>query len=191
MLTIYHLDKSRSSRVIWLAEELGLDYKVEVFKRAPGFLPPPEYKALHPLARAPVLRDGDLVLPETGAIFDYILQRYGNGRLVPKPGSSAYAPYLFWFHFAEGSFMPHFVSLYAMELAGGKDRAALEANPIGKTMLESLGKDVAYADSVLAQQSYLAGDQFTACDIMMCLPFRSVRQFKDRLPAHPHVEALM
>src|SRR6516164_2739900 len=117
MLTIYHLEAPRSGRIIWLAEELGLEYKLETFKRTPQRMAPPEYKALHPLGRSPVIKDGELVLAESGAIFEYILDRHGGGRLVPERSSADHAQYLYWLHFAEGTLMPHFIGLYLMGAA--------------------------------------------------------------------------
>jgi glutathione S-transferase len=185
MLTVYHLEQSRSGRVIWLAEELGIEYTVETFKRTPEFLPPAEYKAVHPLGRSPVIKDGELVLAESGAIFEYLLERYGNDRLVPERHSSAYVQYLFWFHFAEGSMSPHHLALWAIDLADGRDR------PVWQSMVESLAKDIRYVESVLAQQPFLAGEEFTACDILMCLALRAPQQFQMNLPAHPHIDAYL
>src|SRR5262245_15794451 len=128
---------SRSGRVIWLAEELGLQYEVVRFERRPQAPPPAEYKALHPLGRAPIIKDGELMLTESAAIFEYLLGRYGNGQLVPERTSAAYTEYLQWFHFAEGSLSPHHLTLWVMNLAGAK------GCPMWNTMMESLAKDVA------------------------------------------------
>jgi glutathione S-transferase len=185
MLTIYHLEQSRSGRIIWLAEELGLDYAVETFKRPHQAFPPPEYQALHPLGRAPIIRDGDLVPAESGAIFEYLLGRHDDGKLVPEPSSPQYADYLFWLHFAEGSLSPHHLTLWVMDLAGAK------GSPMWDTMMSSLAKDLAYADTVLSKQDFLAGDEFTACDIMMCLALTAPKQFADNLPPHPYIDAYL
>jgi glutathione S-transferase len=185
MLTIYHLEQSRSGRIVWLAEELGLDYKVETFRRPPQALPPPEYQALHPLGRSPIIRDGDLVLAESVAIFEYLLGRHDDGKLVPEPSSPQYPDYLFWLHFAEGSLSPHHLTLWVM------DRAGARGSPMWEMMLASLAKDIAYADSVLARQNYLAGHDFTACDIMMCLALTAPKQFAESLPPHPNVDAYL
>jgi glutathione S-transferase len=191
MLTIYHLEQSRSTRIIWLAEELGLEYRVKTFKRTPTLGASADFKALHPLARSPLIRDADLLLPESGAIVEYLLVRYGNGRLVPEVLSPAYAAYLFWFHFAEGTMMPHFVSLYRAVLSPTQQFQTLKTDPNASAMLESLGSDVAYAESVLSTQPFLAGDQFTACDIMMCLALQSPKKFKELLPSQPGIDAYL
>ena len=94
MITVYHLSKSRSERIVWLMEELGLEYALEVFQREPNGAAPPPMKALHALGKAPVIRDGDTVLAESGAIVDYIVHRHGAGRLAPPPQSASYASYV-------------------------------------------------------------------------------------------------
>jgi glutathione S-transferase len=182
MLTIYHLTTSRSGRIIWLVEELGLQYEVQAFSRTPGTLPPAEYKALHPLGRSPIIKDGDLILAESGAIFEYLLGRYGNGELVPEQNSPEHVKYLYWLHFAEGSLMAHFLAIYALDLAGAKD------HPMRQGMLENLARDLTYAETALAQQPYFAGPNFTACDVMMFLPLLATNQFKNELPPRPLVK---
>src|SRR5919204_1270708 len=105
MLTVHHLGRSQSERIVWLCEELGLDYVLRRYERDPVTrLAPPEYKALHPIGTAPVITDGELVLGESGAIIEYILARYGKGRLARSLGHPEYANYLYWLHFANGSF---------------------------------------------------------------------------------------
>lgn len=185
MLTIYHLEASRSGRIIWLAEELGLEYKVETFKRTPERQAPPEYKALHPLGRSPIIRDGDLVLPESGAIIEYLLARYGQGRLVPATHSPDYPQYLFWLHFAEGSLMAHFVNVYVLDAAGMKQHALREA------VLANFVKDLDYAEAALAKDPFLAGKHFTGADIVTGYGLTAARHFKEGLPQFPHIEAYL
>src|SRR5689334_17661004 len=102
MLTVHHLGKSQSERIVWLCEELGIEYELKRYPRSP-VLAPPEYKALHPIGAAPVITDGDLVLAESGAIVEYILSRYANGRLALTYSHPDFAQYLYWFHFANGT----------------------------------------------------------------------------------------
>ena len=107
MLIVHHLGKSQSERIVWLCEELKLPYELKLYARDPvTMLAPPEYKALHPIGAAPVICDGDLVLAESGAIMEYILARYGNGRLVPAVNDPDFAAHLYWFHFANGTLQP-------------------------------------------------------------------------------------
>jgi glutathione S-transferase len=183
MLTIYHLEASRSGRIIWLAEELGLEYKLETFKRTSQRMAPPEYKALHPLGRSPVIRDGELVLAESGAIVEYLLARYGRGRLVPDVNSPDYAQYLFWLHFAEGTLMAHFIGVYLLDAAGVKDHAMRQG------IVANFAKDLGFAEDVLAKQPFLAGKHFTGADIVMSYGLTAARHFRDSLPPYPHIES--
>src|SRR5215813_11918471 len=105
MITVYHLTTSRSERIVWLLEELGVDYQLERFQREETGAAPEAMKAIHPLGRAPIIRDGDTVLAESAAIVEYILSKHGNGRLAVAPEADAYARYVYWLHFAEGTLM--------------------------------------------------------------------------------------
>src|ERR1700709_1384097 len=105
MLTVHHLGKSQSERIVWLGGEMAIPYKLKNYQRDPvTILAPADYKALHPIGAAPVITDGDLVLAESGAIVDYIIAKYGNGRLALKSDNPDFAQYLYWFHFANGTF---------------------------------------------------------------------------------------
>jgi glutathione S-transferase len=165
MLTIIHLETSRSDRLIWLLEELGHEYEIQTFERDPETQrSPAEMKALHPYAKAPMLRDGDRVLIESGAIFEYVMGRYGDAGLVPKPEDADWPDYLQWFHFAEGSAMlpillDHF---QAAGLAGPPGESGLAA--MARSGMDQL---YAYIESVLSERTWLAGDRFTAADVMM------------------------
>ncbi|HEY2248655.1 MAG TPA: glutathione S-transferase, partial [Bradyrhizobium sp.] len=104
MLTVHHLGKSQSERIVWLCEELEIAYELKHTSRdAKTMLAPPDYKALHPIGAAPVITDGELVLAESGAIVDYIMARYGKGRLTVAPDDPGFAQFLYWFHFANGT----------------------------------------------------------------------------------------
>jgi glutathione S-transferase len=169
MLTVYHLETSRSDRVIWLLEELGLEYKVVTFDRDPKTMrAPAEMKALHPLAKAPMLGDGDRILIESGAIFEYVLGRYGDqpGRpqLAPKPSDPDWPDYLQWLHFAEGSAMLPML-LDHFEKAG-------MCGPVGSSQIAGMARSemdrlFKALDGILAKQEWMAGPRFTAADCMM------------------------
>lgn len=165
MLTIIHLGNSRSDRLIWLLEELGHPYEIQTFERDPKTQrAPAEMKALHPFAKAPMLRDGDRVLIESGAIFEYVMARYGDAGLVPKTQDPDWPDYIQWLHFAEGSAMlpillDHF---QAAGLAGPPGESALAA--MARSGIDQL---YAYLESVLSEREWLAGDRFTAADVMM------------------------
>src|SRR5262249_21663526 len=106
MLVVHHLGISQSERIVWLCEELGIPYELKRYDRDPQTrMAPADYKALHSMGQAPIITDGDVVLPESGAIMEYIIGKYGDGRLAAKPTDKNFADYLYWFHFANGSFM--------------------------------------------------------------------------------------
>ena len=118
MLKVHHLNNSRSQRILWLLEELGLDYEIIRYQRdATTNLAPPELEAVHPLGKSPVLEDGALKIAESGAIVEYLVDRYGGGRLQPDPKSPEHVAYIEWLHYAEGSAMlPLMINLYGMRL---------------------------------------------------------------------------
>ena len=187
MLTVHHLATSQSDRIVWLCEELGIAYDLKRYERDPvNRLAPAEYRALHPIGTAPVVTDGELVLGESAAIVDYIIQRHGQGRLAVAPEDDAYADYLFWFHYANGSFMPAaMMGLVAgMVAAGGS--AAVGA------LTQRLDRAWDMVDARLGQSQYLAGDAFTAADIMTVFPLTTMRLFAPRdLGGYPNVAAYL
>jgi glutathione S-transferase len=172
VITIYHLDTSRSERIVWLMEELGLEYKVELFQRNANGSAPDALREIHALGKAPVIRDGDTVLAESGAIVDYIVHRYAGDRLAVAPAAAAYARYIYWFHFAEGSLM----SLLILALVIGRVPEA-NASPVRTRVLERMKQTLFFIDSELAQATYFAGSAFTAADVMMTFPFTTMRHF--------------
>ena len=174
MITVYHLTSSRSERIVWLMEELGLDYELERFQREQGGAAPELMKGIHALGRAPVIRDGDTVLAESGAIVEYIVQRYGGGRLVVPPDAAVYARYLYWLHFAEGSLMS--LLLIALVLSRVPDA---NASAPGKRVLARMQQMLAFVDAELAAVPYFAGADFTAADVMMTFPFTTMRRYLD------------
>jgi glutathione S-transferase len=172
MITVYHLSTSRSERIVWLMEELGLEYRLEVFQREPSGAAPRPMKELHALGKAPVIRDGDTVLAESGAIVDYIVQRHGGGRLAVQPEAPEFARYLYWLHFAEGSLM----SLMLIALVLSRVPEATES-PVRTRILDRMKQMLAFVDAELADRPYFAGTDFTAADVMMVFPFTTMRHF--------------
>jgi glutathione S-transferase len=172
MITIYHLDTSRSERIVWLMEELGLEYKLELFQRNDNGSAPDALRKIHALGKAPVIRDGNTVLAESGAIVDYIVHRYAGDRLAVAPAAADYARYIYWFHFAEGSLM----SLLILALVLSRVPEA-DASPARTRVLERMKQTLAFIDSELAQATYFAGATFTAADVMMTFPFTTMRHF--------------
>jgi len=172
MITIYHLDTSRSERIVWLMEELGLEYKLELFQRNDNGSAPDALRKIHALGKAPVIRDGNTVLAESGAIVDYIVHRYAGDRLAVAPAAADYARYIYWFHFAEGSLM----SLLILALVLSRVPEA-DASPARTRVLERMKQTLAFIDSELALATYFAGATFSAADVMMTFPFTTMRHF--------------
>ncbi len=174
MITVYHLSSSRSERIVWLMEELGLDYRMEFHQRDAKGAAPPAMKALHALGKAPVIRDGERVLAESGAIVEYIVQRHGGGRLAVAPAAADYADYLYWMHFAEGSLM----SLMLIALVISRIPEAKES-PVRTRVLDRMKQMLEFVDGEIAKRDYFAGNAFTAADVMMVFPFTTMRRYLD------------
>jgi glutathione S-transferase len=186
MITIYHLDTSRSERIVWLMEELGLPYTLEVFERGRDILAPESFKEIHPLGRAPVIRDGDVVLAESGAIVEYIVARHGGGRLGVAADAPDFPRYLYWLHYAEGSLMLQLLREWSLERMLPDPDAA----PGMARVRETTRLHLATIDAHLAQFPYFAGDAFTAADVMMLFPFTTVRRFRGiDLDPYPAIRA--
>jgi len=171
MLTVHHLGKSQSERIVWLCEELGIDYELKRYDRAP-LLAPPDYKALHPIGSAPVVTDGGLVLAESGAIVEYITSKYGNGRLTLASDHPDFAQYLYWFHFANGtlqSSMGRSMILNRLKLA--------DDNPVLVAATGRLDNAFRHVDERTKNAAYLAGDEFTTADIMTVFSLTTMRYF--------------
>jgi glutathione S-transferase len=173
-IIVYHLETSRSERIVWLMEELGLPYDLQVFPRETTGAAPHPLKEIHALGKAPVIRDGDTVLAESGAIVDYIVHRHGGGRLALLPEDSAYARYVYWLHFAEGSLMS--LLLIALVLSRVKEAAA---SPVTARIRERMKQMLTFVDAELAGGPWFAGEAFTAADVMMVFPFTTLRNFLD------------
>lgn len=176
MITVHHLNNSRSQRVLWLLEELGLDYEVERYQRDPKtMLAPASLRSVHPLGKSPVITEDGLTIAESGAVIEYLVERHGKGRLVPAPGTPERLRYTYWLHFAEGSAMTPlllkliFVRLplqpmpfFVRPVARGISGKVLE------TLVEpQLRSQQAFMESELGKSRWFAGDSFTAADIQM------------------------
>jgi glutathione S-transferase len=173
MLTVHHLGKSQSERIVWLCEELETPYELKRYTRdAVTMLAPPEYKALHPIGAAPVITDGDLVLAESGAIVDYIMAKYGKGRLTPSANDPGFAQFLYWFHFANGTLqaaMGRLMILNRLKLP--------DDNPVLGAMKMRVDRAFDLADARLREAEYLAG-AFTTADIMIGFSLTTMRYFQ-------------
>lgn len=171
MIIVHHLEESRSQRVLWLLEELGLDYEVRRYARDPQTrLAPPELKAIHPLGKSPVLQHDGRVFAESGAIIEYFAEHEGGGKLAVAPGEAGRADYLYWLHFAEGSAMlPLLLKLYVGMLgeAGGM---------LMKMRVEpEIDSHLAHANAALETTDFFVADRFTAADIQMSFVLDAAR----------------
>jgi glutathione S-transferase len=180
MITVHHLNNSRSQRVLWLLEELGAQYEVKRYERdGKTMLAPKSLRAVHPLGKSPVITDGDVTIAESGAIVEYLVERYGKGRLVqPRPGTPERLRYTYWLHYAEGSAMPPLllkliftqiprapmpaiVRPFVRRIARGVEKAFVD--PQIKLHLD-------YQEAELRKSAWFAGEEFTAADIQMSFP---------------------
>lgn len=183
MITVHHLNNSRSQRVLWLLEELELPYDVEYYQRDPRtLLAPPELRAVHPLGKSPVISDGPLVLAESGAIIEYLVERYGEGRLQPAdPGARLL--YRYWLHYAEGSAMPPLLLKLVFDRIENdplpffvKPFARLIAGKAKSSFIQpQIDSHLAYLEGALAGSAWFAGDEFSAADIQMSFPLEAAR----------------
>ena len=180
MLTVHHLNNSRSQRVLWLLEELGVEYEIQRYQRdAKTMLAPPELLSVHPLGKSPVLTDDDVTVAESGAIIEYLLDKYGDGRLVPPPGTEARRRFTYWLHFAEGSAMPPLLLKLIFDRIGSGQGMPFFAKPIArgiaakvKTLMvePNLKRQLDFMESELSRSEWFAGDEFSAADIQMSFP---------------------
>jgi glutathione S-transferase len=182
MITVHHLNNSRSQRVLWMLEELGLAYEIKYYKRDPKTLfAPPELRAIHPLGKSPVITEDGMTLAESGAILEYLVERHGGGRLIPPAGTPERLRYLYWMHFAEGSAMPPLLMKLVFDRI---ERAPMPffVRPIvrsvaGRTRLSyiepQLRRQLDYMESALAKSTWFAGPEFTAADIQMSFPLEA------------------
>ena len=183
LIVVHHLNNSRSQRILWLLEELGREYEVKRHQRdAQTMLAPPELRAVHPLGKSPVITDGDITLAESGAIVEYLADRYGAGRLAPAFGSPERVRYLYWLHFAEGTAQPP--SLLKLLFDRVKSKAPLLVRPIARAIadkalagyvLPNIRRNLDFMESELGRHEWFAGPQFSAADIQMSFPVEAYR----------------
>ena len=205
MITVYHLNNSRSQRVLWLLEELGCEYKVVKYQRDPHtLLAPPELRRVHPLGKSPVVSDGANTLAESGAIIEYLIDRYGNGRLRPPAGSAERLRYSYWLHYAEGSAMPPlllklvFLRLPRPVPALIRPIVRAVAGRAQRSFIDpQLRTHIDFWESELGRSSWFAGEELTGADVQMSFPLEAaaaragialgprVTQFLERIHARP------
>ena len=207
MIVVHHLNNSRSQRILWLLEELGLEYDIKRYQRDPKtMLAPPELLQIHPLGKSPVITDGDLTLAESGAIIEYLVGRYGSGRLVPAADTPEKLRYTYWLHYAEGSMMPPLLMKLIFDRI---ERAPMSffARPVARTIARktkssfiepNINRHLDYMEAELGKTAWFAGPEFTAADIQMSFPLEAavsrggldskrpkLMSFLDRIHARP------
>lgn len=171
VLTVHHLQVGQSERIVWLCEELGIDYKIKTYQRDPVFSPP-EYLALHPIGAAPVIEDGHVKLAESEACVEYILNIFGKGNLTVKPGADNYADYLYWYYFANGSLQPGVGRVMTLKFAG-----IAADSPMMKRYEDKRDQYLSFMDDRLSKVPYFAGQEFTVADIMPVFTLTTMRTF--------------
>ena len=197
MIVVHHLNDSRSQRILWLMEELGLPYEIKRYQRLPTRLAPPELAAIHPVGKSPVITVEGRTIYESGAIIDYIIRRHANGRLQPDPASPAYDDYQMWMHYAEGSAMlPLMLHLYVSRLGEG-------GAPLTPRIESEIANHLGYLDNHLKNRKFLLGDEFSGADVQMSFipeiaevygkraPFQNLDAWIKRLHARPAYKAAL
>ena len=213
MIIVHHLNNSRSQRVLWLLEELGLPYEIVRYQRDPKtMLAPRELRAIHPLGKSPILQDGEVTLAESGAIVEYLLERYGQGRLKPAVGSPDWLRFIYFLHYAEGSAMPPLLLklvFVRMETAPvpffAKPVARMLAKGAQKAFVDpQLKLHLDYMEGEIGKSEWFAGSEFTAADIQMSFPLEAaasrggldasrpkLHAFLERIHARPAYQAAL
>ena len=181
MITVHHLNHSRSQRVLWMLEELEVPYEIKRYERDPKTqLAPKSLEAVHPLGKSPVVTDGDATIAESGAILEYLVETYGKARMVPKAGTPEYRDYRYFMHYAEGSLMPFLVLAL---IVGRMRKAPFIVRPVAKAIANQLSsayldpnlrRHIAFIEAHLAKQPWFAGDKMSVADIQMSYACESI-----------------
>jgi len=200
MITVHHLENSRSQRILWLLEELGSDYEIKRYGRDKQTgLAPPELLDVHPLGKAPVITDGDRTIAESGAIIEYLMYEYDDGRLRPEEGTDERLAYNYWLHYAEGSFaplmilslvlsrieeapMPFFLRPVAKGIAGKVREGYLDAN---------VSRNLAFMDATLKKSRWFCGSMFSAADVQMSFALEAAEVRTNLTDDYPHLAAFL
>lgn len=185
MIIVHHLNNSRSQRVLWLLEELGVTYEIKKYERDPAtMLAPPALMDVHPLGKSPVITDGDVTVAESGAILEYLVERYDDGRLAPAVGTAERLRWRYWLHFAEGSAMPPLliklvcdrVAQAPMPFFVKPIARAISTKVQAMVVQPNLKRQWDFMESELTQNKWFAGTQFSAADIQMSFPIEAAAQ---------------
>ncbi|WP_029603852.1 glutathione S-transferase family protein [Kozakia baliensis] len=199
MITVHHLNNSRSQRILWLLEELGVPYDIRFYKRDPKTMQaPPALKKIHPLGKSPIVTDDDITIAETGAIVEYILERYGQGRLIPTVGTPERRQFTYWLHYAEGSAMPPLLLKLIFNML--PEKSPFFVRPIVKAISGGVEKQLVdpqlkmhmdFWESELSRSGWFAGPNLSAADIQMSFPLEAAATRADALIGRPHIRAFL
>lgn len=200
MVVVHHLENSRSQRVLWLLEELGVPYEVKRYERnKETMLAPPELRAVHPLGKSPVITDGSATVAESGAIMEYLVERYGNGRLIPPAGTPDRLRYTYWLHYAEGSAMPPLLMKLVFDRVETapmpffvKPVARGIAGKVKSTFIEpQLKLHFDYLEAELGKATWFAGEEMTAADVQMSFPIEAAAARGSGTGGRPRLTAFL
>ncbi|MBD2437638.1 glutathione S-transferase family protein [Nostoc sp. FACHB-110] len=184
MIVVHHLNNSRSQRVLWLLEELDLGYDIKFYERDQNtMLAPESLRAVHPLGKSPVITDDGETIAESGAIIEYIVERYGNGRLIPPAGTPERLRYTYWLHYAEGSAMPPLVMNLIFNSFSTAENRANDAFIAPQIKLH-----FDYIETELAKSTWFVGEEFTAADIQMSFPLELVAMQAELIASRPKIQ---
>src|SRR5450631_566851 len=200
MITVHHLNNSRSQRVLWLLEELGVAYQVVRYQRdVKTMLAPPALLAIHPLGKSPIIVDGTVVVAESGAIVEYLIDRYGGGRFIPPAGTPERLRYTYWLHYAEGSAMPPLLLKLVFDRIAANPApwpVSAIARRIAATVQNSfigpnLKRHLDYMESELGTHAWFAGEEFTAVDVQMSFPLEAAASRAGLNASRPKLTAFL
>ena len=200
MITVHHLNNSRSQRVLWLLEELGVPYEVKRYERdAKTMLAPPALRAVHPLGKSPVIVDGTATVAESGAIVEYLVDRHGGGRLIPPAGTPERLRYTYWLHYAEGSAMPPLLLKLVFDRIASNPApwpiSAIARRIAGTVQNSFIGPQLKlhldYLEAELAAHSWFAGEEFTAADVQMSFPLEAAASRAGLNASRPHLAGFL
>lgn len=187
MIVVHHLNNSRSQRVLWLLEELGIEYEIKYYERdAKTMLAPESLRQVHPLGKSPVITDAEETIAESGAITEYIVSRYGNNRLIPVSGTPERLRYTYWLHYAEGSAMPPLLLRLIFERFGTGDSNAMDAFIAPQIKLH-----FDYIEGELHKSTWFVGEEFTAADIQMSFPLELLAMHAEEIDRRPLVKEFL
>lgn len=194
MLTVHHLNNSRSQRVLWMLEELGVSYEIQRYERdRKTMLAPPSLRKVHPLGKSPVVTDDKATLAESGAILEYLVDRYGEGRFSPAAGTPEHLRYRYWMHYAEGSLMPPLLLKLVFDQV---EKAPLIVRPVAKAIsatvksrfiTPNLKQHLDFLEGELKTTPWFAGERFSAADVQMSFPVEAAAARAGLGASRPHL----